>query len=388
MMLLRGQAPPPLRLLLVGPDPAWLPAVMEAAARIGAGVDTQPDVSGALAWMLPPCRIYSHVLATVKLTSQAIDALAGMLDEVTLAPTPLLLLGSPGSAHAGTRCVVRPDADDLVLALRSVWHKQPALPPLHPSELVQSLHGGGLRMRFQPILRSSDLMPVGLEALARVHHKQRGILHPRDFIPIAVASGQERVLTTIAASRSFLELRSGLLSPGMYMTLNLPMVTVLHEPAALRGLELCQVAGITPERIVLEVLEDSVAPDMAIVARAMDAWRRAGFRLAIDDAGPRLPHWRSLIDLPFDILKLDGAIVADPAEHDQVDRIVTAARRRGLSVVAEGIEDEACLARMRGLGVEAVQGYLFSRPLPSLAVPEWLRQWDPRTLSAAAVRAA
>jgi EAL domain-containing protein (putative c-di-GMP-specific phosphodiesterase class I) len=386
-MALRGQFSPPLRLLLVGPDPAWLPAVMEAAARIGAGVDTQPDVLSALAWMLPP-RIYSHVLATVPLTSQAIDALAGMLDEVTLAPTPLLLLGSPGGAHAVARYVVRPDPDDLVLALRSIWHPQPALPPLRPSELARSLHGGGLRMRYQPILRSSDLVPVGLEALARVHHKQRGILHPRDFIPIAVASGQERVLTTIAASRSFLELRSGLLGPGMYMTLNLPMVTVLHEPAALRGLELCEMAGIAPERIVMEVLEDRVAPDMAMLGRAMDAWRRAGFRMAIDDAGPSLPHWRKLIDLPFDILKLDGVIVADPAEHDHVDRIVTAARRRGLSVVAEGIEDEACLARMRALGVDAVQGFLLSRPLPSLAVPEWLRQWDPDRLSAAAVRAA
>jgi EAL domain-containing protein (putative c-di-GMP-specific phosphodiesterase class I) len=221
-----------------------------------------------------------------------------------------------------------------------------------------------------------------------VHHKLRGILHPRDFIPLAVASGQERVLTNIAAARSFLELRSGLLSPGMYMTLNLPMITVLHEPAALRGLELCQVAGITPERIVLEVLENSTAPDVAILGRAMDGWRDAGFRMAIDDAGPNLPHWRTLIDLPFDFLKLDGAMVADPAAHDQVERIVTAAKRRGLTVVAEGIEDESCLARMRALGVDAVQGFLFSRPLPSLAVPVWLRQWDPATLSAAAVRAA
>jgi EAL domain-containing protein (putative c-di-GMP-specific phosphodiesterase class I) len=243
-------------------------------------------------------------------------------------------------------------------------------------------------MRFQPVLRSSDLLPVGLEALARVHHPLRGILHPRDFIQVAIASGQERVLTHIAASRSFIELRSGLLGPGMCMTLNLPVATVLHEPAALRGLELCHVAGISPERIVLEVLEDSMAPDMAVLGHAMDVWRRAGFRMAIDDAGPSLPHWRRLIDLPFDILKLDGAIVADPAGHDEVDRIVTAAGRRGLYVVAEGIEDAACLARMRALGVDAVQGFLFSRPLPSLAVPEWLRQWDPATLSPASVRAA
>jgi EAL domain-containing protein (putative c-di-GMP-specific phosphodiesterase class I) len=425
-MASRSHITPPPRILLVGPDPAWLPAVAEAAGRIGAAVDTTPDVDSALAWMLPPCRLYSHVLATVKLTTQAIDALAGMLDEVTLTPTPLLLLGSPPSAHAGVRCVVRPDADALVLALRSMGHMPANLPKLGPAELAACLHGGGLRMRFQPILRSKDLKPIGLEALARIHHVSRGIIHPRDFIPLAIASGQERVLTSIAAARSFLEMRLGLpehdpamgnqppdkharqnkglerdasgealsnrshpaLGAGMYMTLNIPMVTLLHEKAALRGLDLCQMAGISPDRIVLEVLENSTAPDPAVMGKAMAAWRAAGFRLAIDDAGPSLPHWRMLVNLPFDILKLDGAIVADPAEHDQVERITSAAQRRGLFVVAEGIEDEACLARMRGLGVDAVQGFLFSRPLPSLAVPVWLRQWDPATLSAGAVRAA
>jgi EAL domain-containing protein (putative c-di-GMP-specific phosphodiesterase class I) len=387
-MAVRSHFNPPPRLLLVGSDTAWVPAVAEAARRLGAVVDTLPDVEAALAWMLPPSHLYSHVLATAPLSAQIIDALAGMLDEVTLTPTPLVLLGCAISAQAGVRCVVQPDVDALVFALRSVWHPHPELPPLGSAELAFSLHSGGLRMRFQPILRTADLQPVGLEALARVHHPMRGILHPRDFIPLAVAYGQERVLTSIAASRSFLELRSGLLGPGMYMTLNLPMVTVLHRPAAVRGLELCQLAGISPERIVLEVLENSTAPDVSVLGKAMEVWRAAGFRLAIDDAGPNLPHWRMLIDLPFDILKLDGSIVGNPASHDEVERIVVAAQRRGLFVVAEGIEDEACLARMRGLGVEAVQGFLFSRPLPSMAVPVWLRQWDAEKLSAAAERAA
>jgi EAL domain-containing protein (putative c-di-GMP-specific phosphodiesterase class I) len=374
----------PPRILLVGPDTAWAPIVAEAAARIGAAVDTTPDVESALSWLLPPCRLYSHVLATVPLTPRAIDALAGLLDEVTLTPTPLLLLGAPPSAHAGARCVCWPNEDALVLALRSLWQKPAGLPPLGPDELAASLHSGGLRMRFQPILRCTDLQPIGLEALARVHHASRGIIHPRDFIPLAVAAGQERVLTGIAAARTFLDLRSCVLGPDLYMALNIPMVTLLHEPAARRGLELCQMAGVKPEQIVLEVLENSTAPDALVLGKAMAVWRAAGFRLAIDDAGPNLPHWRMLTGLPFDILKLDGSIVADPAEHDQVERIASTAQRRGLLVVAEGIEDDACLARMRALGVDAVQGFLFSRPLPSLAVPVWLRAWDP----AGAVRAA
>jgi len=384
----RSSIVPQPRLLLVGPDPAWMQVVEDAATRIGAAVDVQPDVPSAIAWMMPPGRMYSHVMATVPLSSQEVDALAGMLDEVTLAPTPLLLLGCRSCGLNAVRCVSRPDSDALVLALRSAWRLPPDMPALGADDLSACLHGGGMRMRFQPILRSADLVPVALESLARLHHGQRGILHPRDFIKLAVTQGQERVLTAIAAARTLLDLQSVGLAEGLFVTMNVPIVSLLNRAALRRGIELCELAGIGAERIVIEVLESSEAPDLALMHAAMERWHRAGFRLAIDDAGPALPYWQALLDLPFDIVKLDGALPADPRLYDLAERIVAAARSRGMSVVAEGVETEACLARVRGWGVDSVQGFLFSRPLPSMAVPVWLRQWDSSRLCAAAVRAA
>jgi cyclic di-GMP phosphodiesterase Gmr len=97
----------------------------------------------------------------------------------------------------------------------------------------------------------------------------------------------------------------------------------------------------------------------------------AGFRIAIDDAGPALPHWRDMLQLPFNALKLDGTIAGDASLSAE---IVDAAKRAGLFVVAEGIEDEATAQRMRGLGVDALQGFLYSRPLPAMALPLWMAQ--------------
>ena len=83
-----------------------------------------------------------------------------------------------------------------------------------------------------------------------------------------------------------------------------------------------------------------------------------------------------MLELPFSGIKLDASLAADTAEaHDEASAITEAAHRLGLYIVAEGIQDEAALARARALGVQAVQGFLFSRPLPAAAVPVWLRGW-------------
>ena len=368
------------RFLFVGAHAAWRKAAEDVAARRGATLDVQPDVKAALAWMLPPSQCYDHVFAVAPLRSKAIDALAGMLDEVTLRPTPLLLLGCANSATATPmRCVEHPDADALAAAMgEDLATSLPSLPPMQPAEFVSTLHAGGLRMRFQPIVCASDQVPIGLEALARLHHTTRGILHPKDFIPLSIACGRERVLTGIAAARTFLEIGYRLRETGLFVTLNLPLASVMHESAVQRGIELCAVAGVCPRHILIEVLETRTAPDLGRLRHALLQWREAGFRTAIDDAGPALPHWREMLDLPFDVLKLDGAMVADPAQHTLLTTIVDEAKARNRFIIAEGIEDQACLDRVMQLGVDALQGFLFSRPLPAPAVTIWLEQWQRR----------
>ena len=366
-----------LRFLLVGADPGWQLLVGRVASRLDAGLDIVDDIDAALAWMLQPGRVYDQVLAATPIDSRAVDSLAGMLDEVTLKPTRLLLLGSLayGGANA-VRCLPgRDEAALTTLLSRNQPDASVALPALTSGEIAAALHGGGLRMRFQPILRAADLRPIGLEALARVHTRSRGILHPKDFIPPTQACGREPVLAGIAAARTFLDIGKQLAQGDLFVSINLPLSTVQHEGSLSRGLELCAVSGIDPARVLLEVLESRSAPDLGRLRAALDRWREAGFRTAIDDAGPALPHWRDLIDLPFDAVKLDGALAADAGYAGLLHDIVAQAKERGRFIVAEGIEDEACLDRIRPLQVDALQGFLFSRPLPAMAVPVWERSW-------------
>ena len=355
-----------LSLLLVGTDPEWIRAAKAAAVAHHALLDVQANVGDALAWMLRPERVHTHVLAIAPIAPFEADALAGMLDEVTLQPIRMLLLGSDLGHGNMVQPVLTPDLLDE--ALRRPLHINTAsLPPLAPADLAHALHRGNLRMRFQPFVSSETLMPIGVEALARLHHPTRGILHPREFIPLAVESHQERVLTAIAVARTALELtRAPRVRASLIISVNVPIPTLLNPSSVTRATELCAIAGLAPDRIMVEVVETPEKPDLVAVGRALERWTNAGFRTAIDDAGPALPHWRDMLTLPFHTLKLDGSIADDiPLTTD----IIHSAKRAGLFVIAEGIERESTAQRMRELGADALQGFLFSRPLPAIAVP-------------------
>ncbi len=369
------------QVLLVGADRAWEHAVREAALNCSLTVDMRHTVQEAIAQLLQPRWPYSHVLAPAGLHRRSLDALAGLLDEVNTQPAALILLGEQKAATAATNGVAQPDPEALAAAMHLVdaGGAKTAL-ALTPPQLAASLHADMLRMRFQPIVGAAGLEPIGLEALARLHHPARGILHPRNFIPGAMASGLEHELSHVTAARTMVELNGVELPPGMFVSVNLPIATVLHPNAEPRVRKLFRSGAGAGFKLVIEVLETPVAPDLDLLAAALARWQRAGFQMAIDDAGPALPHWRKMLDLPFDILKLDGAMVADPAQHALTAEISDAAKRRGMVVIAEGVETDEILRRVQTLGVDAIQGFLVCRPLPGMAVPVWLDQKRPGVL--------
>jgi EAL domain-containing protein (putative c-di-GMP-specific phosphodiesterase class I) len=365
------------RLLLVTADPGLQREGVAAAKRLGTPMDVLPTLEAALSWMLRPDQLCTHVLVPASMDPQRIDALAGMVDEVTSFATPLLLLGGTDDFGPSVLAVQEGAFAAIEQTLRDYRPFVPEkMPELTAAALRDALHHGLLRMRFQPILDAATLEPVGLEALARLHHPVLGILRPKDFMPQAVRSGQERTLTGIVAARAMLDLRGLPGLPARNFCLNVPLSSLCHPYAVERALELMAVVGVAPDCIVIEVLETDTLPDLAAFGRAVGRWRKAGFLVSIDDAGPRLLHWRALLDLDFTGLKLDSALAADtPAAIAQAAEITAAAKARGLTVTAEGIEDEAAMLRMRGLGVDALQGFLFCRPLPARAVPIWLNEW-------------
>jgi EAL domain-containing protein (putative c-di-GMP-specific phosphodiesterase class I) len=367
------------RLLLVGDEPALAEAATAAAFRLGVKIDVMPGVDEALAWLLQAEHLCTHVLAPSTLRPQLLDALAGMVDEVTSRPTPLLLLGADQDQAQGESVIAVKQAtpESIAAAVREYRPFAPAEPPgLTAFMLRASLHGGMIRMRFQPVLDAATLEPIGLEALARLHHPDLGILHPRHFMALAETSGQERALTGIAAAATMVELSRIPGLPERHFGINISLATLCHSHAVERALELCAAAGLHADQVAIEVLETATEPDLRALGAAVGRWRQAGFFVAIDDAGPRLPHWEKLLDMPFTSLKLDGALAGPAPESIALAAAITqAAKRRKLYVIAEGVEDEAALERLRGMGADAVQGFLFCRPLPARALPMWLRGW-------------
>lgn len=366
-----------VRLLLVGSDPALRDEARQAAATAGARLDVALDLDAAFARLLDPAELCTHLLVPAWLDPLKVDALEGMVDEVTRRPVPILRIGAGGAAWAPGDAATVAEA----MAVLAAPPPEPSAdrPPgkLTAAALRRALHTGRLRMRFQPVLEATTLTPVGVEVLARLHHAALGILRPNEFLPLATASGQERAFAAIAAARAMLELRAAGPTDAGILALNVPLTTFCHDIAVEWALEMSAVADIPPARVSIELLETPHEPDWARLSVAVERWRAAGFYVTIDDAGPPLPHWRRMLDLPFSGVKLDASIAGpSAAAMAEADAIVEAALARGLFVVAEGIEDLAALRRARARGAQALQGYLFSRPLPAAALPVWLGEWE------------
>ncbi|MEM1334586.1 MAG: EAL domain-containing protein, partial [Actinomycetota bacterium] len=122
--------------------------------------------------------------------------------------------------------------------------------------------------------------------------------------------------------------------------------------------------GIDPSRVLVEVTESAVLDDVGRAASYLDHLRGLGIRIAIDDFGTGYASLSYLRQLPIDIIKIDRTFTRDEESRSLVSMVVETARLLSLSVVAEGVEDEAQADVLRVLGVDRLQGYHFGRPAP------------------------
>lgn len=253
-------------------------------------------------------------------------------------------------------------------------------PAMALTELRAALKGSMIEARYQPIVRVADRLPVGLEALARLNHPDRGTLLPDSFVPQIEDAGLAADLTELMSAIAFADLAGPFLSGrGLRMSVNFPL-DVLLRPAALDRLEEQRAAaGLRAGQIIIELTESRPVDDIPLLRRSLDRLRGLGYGAAIDDVGPAVPALVPLLDLPFTSLKLDKVLVQQVADStetlDFLAATVAQAKARGLTVVAEGVETGAIWDQMRSIGVDQIQGFLAARPLPVAAVPIWWDAW-------------
>jgi len=368
-----------VNVLLVTRNDAWMRAVECATQQLGIGNVATCGARDAISRLARIAPHYSHVLVNEADADGLFAALADIATEIAEPDTDMLALGKTHVNRPNIRVIGKPTTQSVRDALEA---QSPALvaAAMGKAELKAALDGAMIETRYQPIIRISDRQPIGMEALARLNHPERGTIQPDRFIPQIEAAGLSGELTRVVTNRAFADLTGPFLADrGLRMSVNFPL-DVLETRSALHVLEeQRQAFGIAPHQIIVELTESRPVSDVRALQAALEHLRRLGYGIAIDDVSPAVAGVDTLIDLPFTYLKFDKDIVQDSIRsrktRDFVARKAEAARKRNLYVIAEGVETEEIWTEIASCGVDAAQGFLASRPLPVAAIPIWWESW-------------
>ena len=256
-------------------------------------------------------------------------------------------------------------------------------------ELRLALESNRIEVHFQPVVRISDGAVTGAEALARVRAETGELLLPDQFIDIAEDSGLiadlgARVLTIAVGRLAAWGRRSGSTDP-LSVAVNVS-ARQLSDPMFPR-LVASTIAdnGVEPDQVALEFTESALIAANPVTERVLDDLTGLGVRIGLDDFGTGFSSLAYLKRFPIDFLKVDRSFVAGLGSNDGDTAIVTGtialAHSLGLRVVAEGVETEEQLERLRLLRCDLAQGYHFSEPVTDAEFDRFL---EPRWSTGAA----
>ncbi|WP_109512224.1 putative bifunctional diguanylate cyclase/phosphodiesterase [Pseudomonas ovata] len=306
-----------------------------------------------------------------------------------------LLLGcSLGVAHARARAGADPLMWHAHIAMRQAksiqgctWHlfderinrNARSLADLE-GELRRALRRDELELHYQPRLCMNSGTIVGLEALVRWRHQERGLLPPSEFVPLAEQSGLIVPLgywVIFRALRDMRALREQGIAP-LHMAINLSFRQFQDNQLLTTLSRLINEQGVDAHWLEFELTETAVMRRSDLVSKTMDALRALGVRFSLDDFGTGFSSFVHLNSLPIALLKIDKSFVGEmeqrPENRQLVHAMINLAHNLGLEVVAEGIETEGQLALLQEYGCDQAQGYLIRRPLPMAELVEYLTQ--------------
>jgi diguanylate cyclase (GGDEF)-like protein/PAS domain S-box-containing protein len=238
------------------------------------------------------------------------------------------------------------------------------------NDLRGALSRHEFRLHFLPLVDLASSKIMGVEALLRWQHPQRGLLDPGSFVPLAEETGLIREIGAWALDEASRQL-AGWETAGHSLTLAIN-VSIRQLPEALSVKNILAVLykyGLTPQQLVLEITESVLLADAPAIQQWFIAAGAAGLHLAIDDFGTGYSSLAYLKRFPVRHVKIDRTFVqnmaGDAGNRALVEAILAMAHSLGLSVVAEGVEDAGQASLLRAHDCELAQGYLYSQPLPA-----------------------
>lgn len=272
------------------------------------------------------------------------------------------------AAHDGVFCR-RDDADTAAL------EREVSL----LGELDHAVATGQIEVHYQPKLALAENRVIGVEALVRWRHPERGFIRPDMFIPVAEQADRIGPLTSYVlrqVMKDVAQWRAMGLNLRAAVNISAKLVTAPQFNDAVRALLAEQI--VDPSALIFEVTESATLADPIAAAERLRDYRDLGIAISMDDYGTGHSTLNYLRQLPLAELKIDRSFVQnahlDHSDAVMVRSTVELAHELGLKVVAEGIEDEGCLAFLREIGCDMAQGYLISRPLPATSLVEFLQR--------------
>lgn len=226
---------------------------------------------------------------------------------------------------------------------------------------------------YQPQLELLSGKVLSAEVLARWNHPERGLIPPAEFVPLLESAGLVSHVTSRMlrdAVRQSVRFRQHGLA--CRFSVNLSIHDMREKDVPTLVADTIKEHSGTPENIVIELTESGAVENPERVRAILQRLKNMGVGTAIDDFGTGFSSLANLIELPFDELKIDQVFVAKMLESEAHKSIVRSAiqmaHEMGLSVVAEGAEDEATILALKEKGCDRVQGYGFSKPLDANAL--------------------
>ncbi len=243
------------------------------------------------------------------------------------------------------------------------------------STLRPAVDRGEFTLEYQPLIGLGDGRAQGVEALVRWRHPQFGTLPPNRFIALAEENGAIVELGRWVLERACHQARAWQLAhpsdQPLFVSVNVAVRQVWDSDLVADVAGILAETGLPPELLQLELTESAVMGSAGRPLQALQALSDMGVRIAIDDFGTGYSNLAYLSRLPVSVLKLDGSFVRgfrsqehpNPADEMIVEALVALAHRLGLTVTAECVESAEQAERLRRIGCDTGQGWLYSRPV-------------------------
>jgi diguanylate cyclase len=245
--------------------------------------------------------------------------------------------------------------------------------------LRRGLERGELFLNFQPKLQLGSQALVGVEALVRWRHPERGVVPPNDFIPLAEHTGLIGPLTLFVLKTTLAQIKlwrkAGHDIP---VAVNVSARNLLDEGFGEQVAELLAQYQVPARFLQIEVTESSVMLDPERASRILHQLHALGVRIAIDDFGAGYTSLAQLKNLPISELKIDKSFIlsmqSSTADAHIVRSMINLGHSLRMKVVAEGVETADTLAALSEYNCDVAQGYHLCRPLAAEALMQWHQQ--------------